>query len=315
MKRLFAILLAVLLAISTPMTARATTPIYAGAVTVSYGSLHVRSGASTSHAVLTSLPKGSHITLLHKSGSWWKVQYGNGQYGYCHADYITPIEGRQATVTVNWGTLNVRSGAGTHYARVASLHKGASVLVLSTNNGWSRILYHGTKVGYVSASYLSGQTAPTPTGVSLAVPSYKQTDSRWSGVKIGSSGKTIGQIGCTTTGIAMMESYRTGSTVTPDVMSRRLSYTASGNVYWPSNYRVTTTLNLSSIVSLLQAGKPILIGARNGYGSQHWVVITGYNGQGLTASNFSINDPGSNTRTNLQQFLNVYPSFYKYFNY
>lgn len=314
MKRLFAILLAVLLAISTPMTAQANTPIYAGAVTVSYGSLYVRSGASTSHNILTSLPKGSHITLLHKSGAWWKVQYGDGQYGYCHADYITPIEGRQATVSVGWGTLNVRSGAGTNHARVASLNKGDSVLVLSTNNGWSRILYHGTKTGYVSSAYLSGQTA-TPTGISLAVPSYKQTDSRWSGVKIGSSGKTIGQIGCTTTGIAMMESYRTGTSITPDVMSRRLSYTASGNVYWPSDYRVTTSYNLSNIASLLQAGKPVLIGAKNSYGSQHWVVITGYNGQGLSAVNFSINDPGSHTRTNLQQFLNAYPTFYKYFTY
>ncbi len=314
MKRLFALLLVAILVIGTPMTARANTPIYAGAVTVSYGSLYVRSGASTQHSILTSLPKGSYITLLSKSGSWWKVQYGDGQYGYCHADYITAIEGRQSSVAVNWGTLNVRSGAGTNYTRVASLNKGDSVLVLSTSNGWSRILYHGTKTGYVSSTYLSGNSTK-PTGVALAVPSYKQTDSRWSGVKIGSSGKTIGQIGCTTTGIAMMESYRTGTTITPDAMSRRLSYTASGNVYWPSDYRVTTSYNLSNIASLLKAGKPVLIGARNGYGAQHWVVITGYNGQGLTAVNFAINDPGSNSRTNLQQFFNAYPSFYKYFNY
>lgn len=314
MKRLFAILLVALLVISIPMTAQANTPIYAGAVTVSYGSLHVRSGASTAHSILTALPKGSYITLLSKSDGWWKVQYGDGQYGYCHADYITAIEGRQANVAINWGTLNVRSGAGTGYTRIASLNKGDSVLILSTNNGWSRILYHGTKIGYVSSAYLSGNTN-TPTGVSLAVPSYKQTDGRWSGVKIGSSGKTIGQIGCTTTGIAMMESYRTGTTITPDAMSRRLSYTASGNVYWPSDYRVTTSYNLSNIVSLLQAGKPVLIGARNSYGAQHWVVITGYNGQGLSAVNFSINDPGSNSRTNLQQFFNAYPTFYKYFNY
>ena len=313
MKKLFALLLVAILVIGTPMTARANTPIYAGAVTVSYGSLHVRSGASTSHTVLTSLPKGSYITLLQKSGSWWKVQYDDGQYGYCHADYITPIEGKQATVAVSWGTLNVRSGAGTSYTKVASLPKGDSVLVLSTNNGWSRILYHGTKIGYVSASYLSGQT--TPTGVSLSVPSYKQTDSRWSGVKIGSSGKTIGQIGCATTGIAMMESYRTGTAITPDVMSRRLSYTSSGNVYWPSDYRVSTSYNLSAIVSLLQAGKPVLLGAKNAYGTQHWVVITGYNGQGLSAANFTINDPGSHTRTTLQHFLNSYPTFYKYFTY
>ena len=314
MKKLFAILLACLLAVSIPMTARAANPVQAGAVTVSYGSLNVRSGASTSAAVVSSLGKGSYITLIRRSGDWWQVQYSAGQYGYCHTAYITAIDSTPATVAVNWGTLNVRSGAGTGYARVAGLNKGESVAILSTANGWSRILYHGTKIGYVSSQYLS-TAHNNSSAVSLAVPSYKQTDSRWSGVKIGSSGKTIGQIGCTTTGIAMMESYRTGTVITPDAMSRRLSYTSSGNVYWPSDYRATTAYSLSNILSLLQAGKPVLIGARNGYGAQHWVVITGYNGAGLSAANFSINDPGSNTRTNLQQFFNTYPSFYKYFNY
>lgn len=314
MKRLFAILLAVLLAISTPMTARAANPVQAGAVTVSYGTLNVRSNASTASSVVASLPKGGYVTLLEKSGAWWRVQFGDGRYGYCHADYVTPIASTAATVAVGWGTLNVRSGAGTQYARVAGLSKGEAVAVLSTSGGWSRILYHGTKVGYVSSAYLSG-TAAAPSGVSLAVPSFKQTDSRWSGVTLGSSGKTIGQIGCTTTGIAMMESYRSGTTVTPDAMSRQLRYTASGNVYWPSDYRVTTSYNLHNILAALQAGKPVLIGARNAYGSQHWVVITGYNGAGLSAVNFQINDPGSNSRTNLQQFFNAYPSFYKYFTY
>ena len=39
---------------------------------------------------------------------------------------------------------------------------------------------------------------------------------------IGSSGKTIAQIGCATTGIAMLESYRTGSNIYPDAMSRKI---------------------------------------------------------------------------------------------
>ncbi len=314
MKKILVFLLAFVLAVSIPMTARAASNVSAGVVTVSSGTLNVRKSHSTDSAVVASLNKGSHITLVSKSGSWWYVQYGKDQYGYCHANYITAVDSTPATVTLNWGTLNVRSGAGTGYARIASLNNGESVVVLSTGNGWSRILYHGTKTGYVSSQYL--RTAQTgSSAVSLRVPSYKQTDSRWSGVKIGVSGKTIGQIGCTTTGIAMMESYRTGTTITPDAMSRRLSYTASGSVYWPSDYKVTTSYNLSNILSLLKAGKPVLIGAKNGYGSQHWVVITGYNGAGLSASNFTINDPGSNSRTTLQQFFNAYPTFYKYFNY
>ena len=187
-------------------------------------------------------------------------------------------------------------------------------MVLSTASGWSRILYNGTRTGFVSSQYLSGSNS----AVSLAVPSFKQTDSRWANVQIGSSGKTMAQIGCATTGIAMMESYRTGSIITPDVMAKRLSYTASGSVYWPSNYVTVTNSSgyLSAIYSQLRQGRPVLFGAKNASGKQHWVVITGYTGAStLTASAFTVHDPGSNSRTTLQQFLNAYPTFYKFFYY
>ena len=125
------------------------------------------------------------------------------------------------------------------------------------------------------------------------------------------------KIGCATTAIAMMESYRTGTTIYPDAMSKKLNYTSTGSVYWPSHY-VTVTSNadyLSKIYNQLKQGKPVLLGAKDSYGTQHWVVITGFTGGSLTAGSFTINDPGSNTRSNLQQFLNAYPTFYKYFYY
>ncbi|MGN0978075.1 MAG: papain-like cysteine protease family protein, partial [Faecousia sp.] len=73
---------------------------------------------------------------------------------------------------------------------------------------------------------------------------------------------------------------------------------------------------LSAVYSKLQQGKPVLFGARNASGTQHWVVITGFQGgSSLTASGFTIHDPGSNSRVNLQQLLDVYPIFYKFFYY
>ncbi len=321
MKRiLFFVLSAVILAgaflVPTKVHA-ATASSKAGIVSTASGSLNVRSRASTSASVVGSLRKGSYVTLISQSGSWWYVEYDKGLYGYCHADYITSASGSTATVATQSGSLNVRSGAGTSYAWISSLSKGETVIVLSNSGGWSRVLYHGTKTGYVSAQYLSSAVAGY-TAVSLSVPSFIQTDSRWANVKIGSSGKTISQIGCATTAIAMMESYRTGTTIYPDTMSKKLSYTASGSVYWPSNFTVVTDGSeyLSGIYEQLKQGKPVLLGAKNSYGKQHWVVITGFvGGDTLTASGFTIHDPGSNSRTNLQQFLNAYPTFYKYFYY
>lgn len=322
MRKFTSFILSLILIISVlaiPMSANAaTTSSKAGTVSVTSGRLNVRSSASTSGTVISSLSKGSYVTLMSKSGNWWRVEYADNKYGYCHADYITTATGTPATVKISSGSLNVRSGAGTSYSKVASLYKGEVVIVLSKSGNWSRILYNGTKTGYVSSQYLSTSSSSTYSKVSLSVPSFKQTDSRWASVKIGTSGKTIAQIGCATTAIAMMESYRTGTTIYPDAMSKKLSYSSSGNVYWPSNYTVVTSSSgyLSGIYSKLKAGKPVLFGAKKSSGTQHWVVITGYTGgNSLTASGFTINDPGSNSRTTLQQLLNEYPTFYKYFYY
>lgn len=287
----------------------------AGIVSTSGSRLNVRSSGSTGAAVVTSLAKGSYVTLISKSGSWWRVEYAKGKYGYCHGDYIASVTSSTATVTTQSSSLNVRSGAGTSYAKVGSLAKGETVVVLGSANGWSRILYHGTRTGYVSSQYLSSSAY---SAVSLGVPSFKQTDSRWANKVIGSSGKTFAQIGCATTAIAMMESFRTGTTIYPDSMASKLSYTASGSVYWPGHYITVTNGSgyLSAVYAQLKQGKPVLFGARNSYGKQHWVVITGFTGgDTLTASKFTIHDPGSNSRTTLQQFLNAYPTFYKYFYY
>ena len=325
-KRISILLSAVLLlgALITPLRASAaSTDSYVGAVTTGGGALYVRSSPSTGSSVLTSLKKGSYVTLISKSGDWWRVEYADDKYGYCYAGYITPVAGTPVRVDTGGDVLNVRSGPGTSYSRIATLPHGDIVMLRSSENGWSRVLYHGTKLGYVSSQYLSGVSNGSSgsssgySAVSLAVPSFKQTDSRWTNYPIGTSGGTIGTIGCATTGIAMMESYRTGTTIYPNAMAKQLSYTAGGSVYWPSHYTVVTSQSgyLSAIYNLLKAGKPVLLGAKTDGGRQHWVVITGFTGGSLTAANFTIHDPGSNSRTNLQQFLNVFPNFYKYFYY
>src|SRR5699024_9897933 len=111
----------------------------------------------------------------------------------------------------------------------------------------------------------------------------------------------------------MTESFRTGTTITPAGMVSKLTYAPAGWLYWPSNYVTTTdgTNYLQTIYNLLKSGKPAILGAKKSSGAQHWVVVTGFVGGALSAANFTINDPGSNTRTTLSAFLNAYPNFYK----
>lgn len=323
MKRIVSIVLTLIITLSVVVmpieSYGATLTSQAGIVSVSSGVLNVRKSAATTSTVVATLPRNSYITLISQSGNWYYVEFADGKYGYCHKDYIKLDSGKTATVKTNSTSLNVRSGAGTNYAIKDLIPKGEIVIILSTTNGWSKILYNGTKTGFVSSQYLSSNsTSSSYPKKTLNVPSYKQTDARWANVKIGTSGKTIGQIGCVTTAIAMMESYRTGTTIYPDAMSKKLSYSSSGNVYWPSNYIAVTSSSgyLSKIYEKLKEGKPVLFGAKKSSGTQHWVVITGYSGgDALTTSGFIINDPGSSRRTNLQHLLNEYPTFYKYFYY
>ncbi len=304
---------------SFPIKAQAATATSAaGIVDTSNGNLNIRSSASTNGSVLKKVPDGSYITLISKSGEWWYVEYGKNQYGWCHSSYIKSAASSPRAVYTDSGNLNVRAGAGTSYAKTGSVASGETVLVLSSSGYWSRILYHGTKTGWVNNVYLGAVSSDsTNKAVNLSVPSFKQYDSRWANVKIGSYGKTMKQIGCATTALAMMESYRTGTTITPLDMTYRVGYTASGSIYWPSHYRASTSSSgyLSNIYTLLKSGKPVLLGLKNSSGGQHWVVVKGFSGGSITAANFSVLDPGSGWRTNLQQILNSFPSFYKYFNY
>jgi uncharacterized protein YraI len=289
----------------------------AGIISTESGRLNVRNSASAGGYILTSIPKGSYVALIEKSGDWWKVEYSEGKFGYCHSDYIEIISENSAKVATRSGNLNVRSGAGKSYPVIGTVSKDENVIILSTNGYWSRILYDGNKTGVVSSEYLSVFERGYPS-VQLDVPDFKQTDPRWSNVKIGSSGKTIGRIGCVTTRIAMMESYRTGRTVYPDEMMRKLSYDGSGNVYWPEDFTVNywSENYLEKIYNRLREGKPVLIGGKTSGGSQHWVVITGYSGgEKLYPSGFIINDPGSSTNRNLGQFFASFPNLYKFFWY
>ncbi len=326
MKKTISILMTAVLCFSSILfspKANAGEKIYgAGKVTTTSTALNVRSSASSTSTVKARLTKNSYVTLISKSGNYWRVQYSASGYGYCHADYITASSTKVRTVSTSSGRLRVRSSASTSSTVKAYLSSGAQVTVLSTSGSFSRIVYNGTKTGYVSSSYLTTSSG-TSSGnsykaIKLSVPDFKQTDSRWANVTLGSSGQTIGKIGCATTAIAMLESYRSGKTIYPNAMAKKLSYTSGGAVYWPSDYTIITSQSgyLGKIYNLLKSGKPVLIGAKKSNGSQHYVVITGVKAtNSLTTSSFYINDPGSNTRTTLNQFFSAYPNFYKMMHY
>lgn len=289
----------------------------AGRVATESTALNLRKTASTSSDVVKKMNKGRYLTLLKKEGSFWKVEYAKGKTAYAHADYIDTVSSKVMYVSTNSGNLNVRSSASVSAEIKTTLPKGTVVLRLSEKNSFTRILYNGSSTGYVSSAYLSELTdAEAYKKLSLSVPSFKQTDSRWADIRIGTQGDTIRSSGCTTTALAMTESFHQGKTVTPAEMVKRLSYSSSGMLYWPSDYNtelVNSSDYLKKIYEQLKKGKPVILGMKKSNGAQHWVVVTGHkkSTSSLSVANFTINDPGSSTRTLLSEFVAAYPLVYK----
>lgn len=294
-----------------PEAEAATSTSRAGIVATSGSNLNVRANSSTSSSIIGKVKNNSYITILSEKNSFYYVEYLENTYGYVHKDYVRIQSSQTKRVNTGGVNLNVRSGPSTAYSIIEKVKHNDYVIILSNSSSFSRVLFEGNKVGYVSNAYLES-TGVTYPALRLSVPSYKQYDSRWASLTIGSSGKTMSQIGCLTTCMAMSESYRTGVTKTPATIRNTMSYTSSGSLYWPSNYSTSTSTNyLTTAYTRLKSGKPTLLGLKNNYGGQHWVLIIGYTGGNtLSANNFLIHDPAS-TKTRLNEVFANYPLFYK----
>jgi len=147
----------------------------AGTVTAN-PSLNLRQSATTSAAVLSSIPKNSQVNILSKNGSnWYNVVY-NGKTGWVSGQYLmvketvapvvapTPapnVTKTAGTVTAN-PSLNLRRSATTSAAVLAAIPKNTQVAIISKNaSNWYNVTYNGT-TGWVYGAYLSvSQTQPS----------------------------------------------------------------------------------------------------------------------------------------------------------
>ena len=127
--------------------------------TVTTSVLNVRSGAGTNYSIISKVYKGDNLDVIGSSNGWYKIELSNGKTGWVSGDYVsvgnssTSTEKKKGTVTTD--TLNVRSGAGTNYSVISKVHKGDTVNIIGSSNGWYKIELSNGKTGWVSSDYVS----------------------------------------------------------------------------------------------------------------------------------------------------------------
>lgn len=160
-------------------------------------------------------------------------------------------------------------------------------------------------------------------GISYNVPYYNQADPRWGSTYIGT--KTIAQVGCLVTSLAMTQSYHTDTEILPDEMRYQMQFDNNSILWAPIialGYDLEGCSGLSTyafcqrLYTLLEEHGPVIVGSDNVYGGSHYVVVTGCTNTDtstLKTSDFTMNDPGFSNRTTLDEHLAAYPTWFRFF--
>lgn len=161
--------------IGTALTALCTVGASAaslGAGTVTADALRLRDVPAAEGAILATAALDDSVVVLEDNGDgWYRVNY-NTVEGYMSGEWLSVLTTADmdlgyGKVNADVSTLNLRSGAGTDYATLASI-PGSSVLELSgIADGWYKVTYAG-QTGYVSSDYISITTEPDEAAVTDA---------------------------------------------------------------------------------------------------------------------------------------------------
>lgn len=134
--------------------------------------------------------------------------------------------------------------------------------------------------------------------------SYSQRDPRWAQKKLGTSGLTMAQAGCTTTAIADLSTYF-GDNLNPDQLRQKIKYDR-GLVIWQSCKFKTFQFwfrehgrNDTNIKNAL-ADPNIAVILQVNFG-KHWVVASGYDAANKL---FKIADPWYGDRSTMKRYSN-----------
>ncbi|URN95685.1 MAG: D-alanyl-D-alanine carboxypeptidase family protein [Candidatus Pristimantibacillus lignocellulolyticus] len=137
----------------------------ANADTVTYtatANLNIRKGPSTANKIITTVTKGTQLTVTEKAKDGWiKVNF-KGQIGYASSQYVKVSNSSSNSSKATTGkvtytataNLNIRKGPSTTNKIITTVTKGTQLAVTEkAKNGWLKVSFKG-QIGYVSSQYV-----------------------------------------------------------------------------------------------------------------------------------------------------------------
>ena len=155
------LLAAVLMFGAVPMNVFAAGDVMYGIAYVDASSLRLRKSAGTTSSIVDTAYRGEVVVVVSKHGDWYKVIY-DLQEGYMHSDYLKVEKTGNAELgygKVNGTNVNLRSGAGTSYKKVAQATHGDKAYIIGIQNGWYKVIL-GKNVCFIRSDYLDLTEVP-----------------------------------------------------------------------------------------------------------------------------------------------------------
>lgn len=174
LKRTLSLVLAlVLLCSAVPMTGSAKSDIVNGVAFITGSSVRLRKEADASSKVLVTTNKNEVVVVLSKHGDWYKVIYDLKE-GYMHGDYLKVSTTENVELgygKINGSSVNLRSGAGTSYSKVARGDSGDKAYIIGVKDGWYKVIFKD-KICYIRSDYLDLTEAPYENKSSSKSPKF-----------------------------------------------------------------------------------------------------------------------------------------------
>jgi len=132
------------------------------------GNVRLREGSSTDTKTITTLSKGTALTLYGMQNGWYVVKLPDGTGGYVSSKYVKVTQAygnvseeagsEESETSIGTGTLsanvNFRQGPSTSAKKLTTIPKGSEVTLFALKDGWYEAEYKGNR-GYLYAKYVA----------------------------------------------------------------------------------------------------------------------------------------------------------------